>query len=323
MASLGTFLTKIGGYATIGVFIDFLLSKKEGKKLKEWLATWWIRFDDVKWHNFGRVEAEYAIKLLDRYADANLWSWRRWRFVLGASAAAYLFAIAWSAVRFFWTQSDRGAELLRGVMFVLQMNVEWFAPRWLAIIVLIVMTFAISLSVTRLIAVVAGRLSRNVASTILAFSLLLLFHLFLLVVWNSFAMDAVLRAVQVLIDQVFGGTFDMAAYGEFLRRTLRLASRGYDVVGSWSVLFSTTPHFAYSLGVQEMVFYSFKAVVDIIANGIRIGFALIFLGSFVFRPLIQRPISRIWVGIVDSEKPVFTLILAGIGVLLEAGAFLL
>jgi hypothetical protein len=40
-----------------------------------------------------------------------------------------------------------------------------------------------------------------------------------------------------------------------------------------------------------------------------------FLSSFIFRPLVQEPISRLFYGIIDSDKPFFTMLFAGLGVL--------
>jgi hypothetical protein len=53
--------------------------------------------------------------------------------------------------------------------------------------------------------------------------------------------------------------------------------------------------------------------MDIFANGLRIAFALVFLSSFLFRPLIQEPIGRLWYGAMDSNKPTFTTLFGIIG----------
>jgi hypothetical protein len=50
-----------------------------------------------------------------------------------------------------------------------------------------------------------------------------------------------------------------------------------------------------------------------VSNGLRIFIALVFLSSFVFRPLIQQPISRLWYGAMDSGKPVFTTLFGLLG----------
>jgi hypothetical protein len=43
----------------------------------------------------------------------------------------------------------------------------------------------------------------------------------------------------------------------------------------------------------------------------RLVMAIVFVGSFLLRPLIMRPISLVWARIIESEKPVFTLTFAG------------
>jgi hypothetical protein len=70
-------LTAIGGLAAVGGLIDLALYRSEKEKLKALLEDWWLRFTDVRWSNFGRVEAELAVQILDRWAGPRLWSWKR------------------------------------------------------------------------------------------------------------------------------------------------------------------------------------------------------------------------------------------------------
>jgi hypothetical protein len=58
----------LAGFAAIGGLIDFAMYKSEKEKLKARLEDWWLRFDDLKWSNFGRAEAELAVDILDRVA---------------------------------------------------------------------------------------------------------------------------------------------------------------------------------------------------------------------------------------------------------------
>jgi len=39
--------------------------------------------------------------------------------------------------------------------------------------------------------------------------------------------------------------------------------------------------------------------------------AILFVGSFILRPIVVRPVNLIWRRIVESEKPVFTLTFGG------------
>jgi hypothetical protein len=43
----------------------------------------------------------------------------------------------------------------------------------------------------------------------------------------------------------------------------------------------------------------------------RFVLSIVFVGSFLLRPLVMRPISLVWARVVESEKPVFTVIFAG------------
>jgi hypothetical protein len=52
--------------------------------------------------------------------------------------------------------------------------------------------------------------------------------------------------------------------------------------------------------------------VSYFANLLRIGIAVFFIATFLLRPLVMRPLSLVWLRIVESEKPIFTLILGGI-----------
>ncbi len=70
-------------------------------------------------------------------------------------------------------------------------------------------------------------------------------------------------------------------------------------------------------------FWLFKLMIDLVANGLRIGFAIAFLGSFLFLPLIQKPISWLWLRVLESNLPVFTLVLGISGGLIKFGVSLL
>src|SRR5262249_28726296 len=43
----------------------------------------------------------------------------------------------------------------------------------------------------------------------------------------------------------------------------------------------------------------------------RIMLSMVFVGSFLLRPLIMRPINLVWARIIESDKPVFTVIFGG------------
>ena len=67
------------------------------------------------------------------------------------------------------------------------------------------------------------------------------------------------------------------------------------------------------------IVFSLKEPVDLFAFSLltlcpilfRFILSIIFVGSFLLRPLVMRPISVVWARIVESEKPVFTLTFGG------------
>lgn len=344
-------LGKIGGLAAIGAAIDFVMSRAEKKRLNNWLADWWIRFDDIRWSNFGKAEAELAITLLDRYAGARLWSWARWRFVFLVAAAAYVMAVVWTIIRYVWLRSLDGLDLARltadlgtdavwrliagAAWAVVSIDpLRWLAPEAVVGFAFVLFTFALSFSFTRYVSLLAARASTTAARTIAAFTALLALHLFLLLVWGS-VMHLVggfaVGLPNLLIDAPLAGLpLDraMAEYTESVRENLTDLTRSakpldfldmlsflrVDAVtdlldGNAEVL---TPPLEARF-VVLFVFLSFQAIMNLVANGIRLVFALLFLSSFVFRPLVQKPISRLWLAILESGKPFFTTLFGILG----------
>src|SRR5215467_9472006 len=49
-----------------------------------------------------------------------------------------------------------------------------------------------------------------------------------------------------------------------------------------------------------------------ITNLGRILLGILFFVSFIFEPLVKRPLSLLWLRIVESGKPIFTLVLGGV-----------
>jgi hypothetical protein len=58
--------------------------------------------------------------------------------------------------------------------------------------------------------------------------------------------------------------------------------------------------------------------VNLIPNVIRFSIMAIFMASFLLVPF-RRPIMTLWARVIESDKPVFTLLLGGIAGFAEAG----
>jgi hypothetical protein len=300
-------LAAMGGMTAIGGLIDLAMWQAEKEKLKGRLEDWWLRFTDVKWSNFGRVEAELAIQILDRWAGPRLWSWKRWRFATVITGAVYLSVLLWTLARVAWR-------------FEIWKVVEWSDLLAVPLIALTgvpwIVLFAVSLSLTRLIAAGAARLCRGVLSSIFTFALLLVIHVALLLYWALIPF-VLLYGPFYLIGAMFSDDYPP----EYITAVLQSIDPGdlwiLNSPMSWGELFRWSPaEFDSSQDWGEsfggVTLSSFKIAMDIVANGLRILFALVFLTSFIFRPLIQAPITRLWYGVMNSGKP-FTMSFGAIG----------
>jgi hypothetical protein len=72
-----------------------------------------------------------------------------------------------------------------------------------------------------------------------------------------------------------------------------------------------TPAIRYSINLGPYPVYFAAEAVAYVSNGIRILLASIFCMSFIFQPALKRPLSLVWLRIVESDKPILTLVLGG------------
>jgi hypothetical protein len=95
METLKNFLWPIVAIGGIGAFIDFLIGKAGQEKARDFLLKWWVRFDDVRWGNFGKEEGLFAAQLIERWFGQKLFSKSR-------ILSFFIFFTINSVVSFFW-----------------------------------------------------------------------------------------------------------------------------------------------------------------------------------------------------------------------------
>jgi len=302
MADWEAALKAVGGLTAIGVLIDLAMYKAEKKKLQDWLETWWLRFTDVRWSNFGRKEADLAVQILDRWAGPRLWSWKRWRFSVIVSLSVFVVMFLWVWLQVTWHgDSIDFVEGNSSTIRLIFVDIYYLAATTVA--------FALSLTVTRFIAKYAARVSNSAILCAMSFSVLLALHLALFWFWGPvlhtylepiplalldwLADDG--RSLKAILDEVLGGGLFIATY------------------------YWPAPFIKYSGAGISDILEAQSIGMDFCANGLRILFALVFLSSFVFRPLIQEPVSRLWYGAMNSGKPFFTMLFGAIGTLVAVG----
>jgi hypothetical protein len=293
--------TAIGGLTAFGGLIDFMMYNSEKDKLKALLEDWWLRFTYVRWSNFGRAEAELAIQLLDRWAEPRLWSWKRWRFSTVVTLLVFLLTITYTFVRL--------PEQYQLAMAINQ------SPLILPSIV----TFALSLSVTRIIALLVAQLCKGRVTSVSVFIALLGLHVLLLLYWSAilFLLERQSTLIVMYFTQRLSGASGMSwsdVYFKFSDVLNELPERG--LPRGWHYFFGPIRS---ESDLQQANLYTFKVAMDIVANGVRIFLAFVFLSSFVFRPLVQEPLSRLWYGAINSSKPTFTILFGALGAIIAAG----
>ena len=63
--SWGSALTTVVACGDAGAFIDFWIGRTGEQRVRGWLE-YWIKLSYVRWGNFGREEALFAVRVMDR-----------------------------------------------------------------------------------------------------------------------------------------------------------------------------------------------------------------------------------------------------------------
>jgi hypothetical protein len=306
-------LAALGGFAAIGGLIDLAMYKTEKAKLKAKLEDWWLRFNEVNWSNFGRKEAELSIQILDRVAGPKLGGKRLW-FCTKVTIVVWVCTSLWVFLRFALLNPLRDDEELTQAF-------KYSITSPLGVYPVVFIAFAASLSVTRYLASMVVRFSRGPIFNATAFAILLASHVLLLVYWSGFVLAlAILPNVAVMVLDEFRRGADLQLFLEAFRKDPPKVFVGTKLgLMQWKMLFDWHP---YHPRFEAAGALAFKAAMDVIANGIRIVFALVFLSSFVAGPQIKGFISRLWYGAMDSGKPVFTTLFGLLGAFVAAARIL-
>jgi hypothetical protein len=101
LPSWGNALATIAACGGVGAFIDFYIGKRGQQRVRDWLETWWIRLSYVRWGNFGRQEALFAMQV----DGSALWS----TAVFGPAndrSSSYHFCVYLCNVRSIFNQRD-------------------------------------------------------------------------------------------------------------------------------------------------------------------------------------------------------------------------
>jgi hypothetical protein len=308
LTHLPNWLWPIACLTGLGAIIDFLLGRAGQQRARSWLETWWIRFDDVRLNNFGQKEALYAIEMIDRWCGRRFLSLRRLKAVI----TFYALAISISYI----------------LICIIKRNFESFTPDIFRLVqsLLSAIGLGMSISFTRYIASIIAKFcgSSVLKNSVLFISSVMLTYL-LLIIWFPI-IHALADYFNVVIDMTYINVFYrdlsvkfslidelinfikigiISGIKHFTLSPVKLAQRIYSHVARWGG--GAIPAFW-----GPFPWFFANVCAGYVANLIRLTIGVIFVGSFLVRPVLMQPISLVWRRVVESEKPIFTMIFGGI-----------
>lgn len=303
-------------FTVVGTIYQITQTHAEDSRLVKSLDRFFKWVEDSKFEPFARAEAYHFIILLDRFANDKLWSKQRWAFAARATLACSIVAILWTAISLSVTAARHG---IRQNFFNPELDVP-FLPGYLAYVVALFVGLALSISATRFVASMVGRMATTKARSILAFGGLLFLHVAFYLYWSAVIFGFVMM-VAIYVAEIFytftsgrpwSGTIeDFASWAWFYFRDANYWKK--DVV----TLFGATDSFSrviFMLGSVTTV------SVDLIANGARLAFALVFLMLWVVPDLLHMPLVNAWSW--AKKKPDAPLLGVVLGALAGSVAFL-
>ena len=312
----------IGG---LGAFIDFLIGKTGQQRAKDFLLRWWVRFDDIHWKNFGREEGFFAANLIGRWFGKNTWSLRR--ILEGLVLLAALIGFNY---------------LRRQAMFGDQATYEqFFDNRTLSKItvevIVTIVGFSVATSFTKFVTLrMACLCGTGKAKNLIIFMLMLVINYIIFIVWLPVTDGMRNWTVALIFDYKerlklleippgyephrispypYQNFYEMhfflqyeiffAPVGVFIRQMIS------SIHGALSEIYpSNLARIVNYVGIIDH-FSCGVLAMPLFPSLFRFVLSIIFVGSFLLRPLIMRPVSLVWVRIIESEKPVFTLMFGG------------
>lgn len=280
MQNLQAWVSILIACASAGAFIDFVIGKKGQKRAREILETWWIRLDDVKVRTFGSEESLVAAAIL-RWCFGPFFSVRR---LCSLFIILLVCSTAWLAQidPEFKLHPIGMGSIYAGLIRLALVSVSISATIWLCE------------EAPRIIgANVKTNLVIYIATILLAF-----------VGLGFFA-----TALHLLI-----GSLEVALVGGSFWKTF------FDYLSRPSVFLLRPSSYRAALTIAWAGFGGLLAYLGVcltlIPGTLRLLLALSFFLSVLLRPL-NAGLLAVTARIVESDKPIFTLVLGGLGAILK------
>lgn len=300
---MGGVLATIGIFSLIGAFVDFVLGKTGEAALRKKLESWWLRLSYINWRNFGVAEALVAAEVMENIFG-RMFSVRRLKISIGIS----IFFVALRCV----TPNPNEYTPLEITSTVL-------------IVLYLIFQFNFSLSLTIFVTKAATYwMKSSFTINVLICFLLILFQYFLLVFGPAivgFAMwlftMTIIQVIPSWLSLEMPWVMD-ATWKDVSNEIVMLCNI------SMSHLASPFSHISRIVGDLDALSWDnhdFWVSVGALPNLIgimRLSLFLLFILSCLLYPL-QAPLMAVFARVVESDKPIFTLVCGGIAALVQAG----
>jgi hypothetical protein len=289
----------------IGAFIDFYIGKSGQRRVKDWLETWWLKSSYVRWGALGRDEALFAVLIFHLLLGNRLFSARRMIAVSMALGFGTI-AIAYRLGEFY----DLYQLLLSPYVLI----------SFIFLFILTTLSFSITIFMS---AKVAALLREGPFFNIAGLLFIILFQYCLVVFWYP--------SMEVLRVNVILGFTEI----NFFRYLIHLPHNINNMLSYLPGLFKSFPFPSWpspivlesdnptvlmpsSLNHQMFFIAHLSDYMETYTPLLRVLIAVIFIISF-FLQTAQRFIMTLWARIIESDKPVFTLLFTGIAGFAEIG----
>jgi hypothetical protein len=297
-------LTTVAACGGAGAFFDFWLGRAGDRRLRSWMETWWLRMSYVRIGNFGREEALFAVAVMDRIFGPSLWSRRRLISTAYVGAIAIFIGIAIPLILGIVRQDEIALD--RPFNFI---EVPWELA-----------LFAVSVSLTQLTARgVAGVLTQKPLVNFILFIFLAGFQYVLLCLWVPMVSLLSNMATGYIRTFILGpyplppsGTRYLPLFDEIKAFFVGITNPAWEI----DVLVNSIV-FLRPLGYVLIRSYGIGYFLAVLPNLLRLAIALSFVISYLLKPL-QTPLLALIARIIESDKPIFTLLFTGIAALAKA-----
>ena len=290
-------LAVVAVFGGLGAFIDFYIGPNNQKRVRDWLETWLEKFSDVRLGNFGRREALFAVGVMDRLLGRRLVSLQRMYASLSAVGIAVVIAAVFSVD-----------------------DAPWFgkySSHYILALLCSIAMFAFSVTLTRAVSMrVSSLMGASQALNFGGFIFIVLIQYAIMCSWPQVTQSVIGFVTTYSLTKI---TQEIWLYQLELWTLIFIGPISHPsnpIAFFTQQLYIYTTNFGTEYG-QTLFEARISNTLGLLPNLGRLLLGLIFVGSFFLRPVLNFFLT-LWLRVVQSDKPIFTLVFGGIAGFAEA-----